>query len=469
MFSKDFFIQNKEKLQFIYGVVLIILIPLLIVFNTLYIMRQYNNGVDEVLKRHAFSVGKTITVLTENDLPWEIFIQKKIESLIASNIGIDEITVLKPQKNDFKVIASSDKKEIGETKQTDYYRLAWAQTGESGWVTDSALTKKDLNDDRFWLVAMPMKDAEGEKQALLTIKLSSGVVDDLTNSNGKAAMYALAGILIIVVLFLFVVVRLWDYALLYKKIKEVDKMKDEFISIASHELRTPVTGIKGYASMISDGSLGKVSDKTQDAIKIIQKSAERLSALVDDLLSVSRIEQDRMSLSLRPANLHPIINEVIGELKIQAEEKMLKMNYTTKLEKFPLTNIDVDKFKQILINLVGNAIKYTKDGIVEVEAKEKFDGKILEIKVKDTGIGMSSKERKNLFQKFYRIKNEKTYGITGTGLGLWITKKLVELMNGTINIESIENIGTQVVLQFPILTSLKNNTNTLPLFKIIAQ
>lgn len=456
MFSKDFFIKNKEKLQFTYGLALIILIPLLIIFNTLYIMRQYNNAVDEVLKKHAFSVGKTISILTENDLPWEIFIQKKIESLINSSIEIDEITVLKPEKSNFKVIASSNKKEIGETRQTEYYKLAWIQTGESGWVTDANLTDKKFNNDRFWLVSMPMKDAQGEKQALLTVKLSSRVVDDLTNRNGKTAVYVLVGILFIVILFLFVVIRLWDYAVLYKKIKEVDKMKDEFISIASHELRTPVTGIKGYASMISDGSLGKVSEKTQNAINIIQASAERLGALVDDLLSVSRIEQDRMTLNLRPADLHPIIIEVIGELKIQAEEKKLNLDYVGRLEKFPLVNIDVDKFKQVLINLVGNAIKYTKDGSVEIEAKEKFDGKILEIKVKDTGIGMSSKERKNLFQKFYRIKNEKTYGITGTGLGLWITKKLVELMNGTINVESIENIGTQIILQFPILNSSKS-------------
>lgn len=476
MLAKDFLIKNKEKLQFAYGVMLIVLIPLLIAFNTLYIMRQYNSGIDEALKKHAYSVGKTISVLTENDLPWEIFVQKKIESLIESNIGIDEITVLRPDNGNFKIVASSNKNEIGEIKKTDYYKLAWVQLGENGLVTDSSAIKQTLlaeesqngkellensdeeavlSDERFWLVAMPMKDSDGIKQALLTVKLSSKVVDELTNKNGKTAFYILIGTMIIVVMFLFVVVRLWDYAVLYNKIKEVDKMKDEFISIASHELRTPVTGIRGYASMITDGSMGNVSDKIKNAVKMIEGAAERLGILVEDLLNVSRIEQGRMTLNLRPADLNPVILELVEELKIQAKEKNLKLEYVPGMEQFPLTNMDIDRFKQILINLISNAIKYTKQGGVEISVKEKYDGKVLEIKVKDTGIGMSSKDRKNLFQKFYRIQNEKTYGITGTGLGLWITKRLVELMNGTIDVDSIENIGTQIKLQFPTINSEK--------------
>jgi len=471
--AKDFLLKNKEKLQFAYGVMLIVLIPLLIAFNSVYIIRQYNSGIDEALKKHAYSVGKTISVLTENDLPWEIFVQKKIESLIEINIGIDEITVLRPEGNAFKIVASSNKAEIGEIKKTDYYKLAWVQLGESGLVTDSSAIKQELlseteqsasstkesisSEERFWLVAMPMKDADGIKQALLTVKLSSKVVDELTSQNGRSALYILIGTMIIVVMFLFVVVRLWDYAALYKKIKEVDKMKDEFISIASHELRTPVTGIRGYASMIADGSMGAVSDKIRDAVKMIEGAAERLGSLVEDLLNVSRIEQGRMSFNVRPADLNPIITELVNELKIQAEEKKLKLDYITLLETFPLTNVDVDRFKQILINLISNAIKYTEKGGVEISANEKYDGKVLEIKIKDTGIGMSGRERKNLFQKFYRIQNEKTYGITGTGLGLWITKKLVEMMSGTIEVDSIENIGTQVKLQFPVIDNEGNS------------
>ena len=458
---KEFLIKNKETAQLAYGIVLIILIPLLIVFNTVFIIKKYNKSLDVVLQRQALSIGRSISALMENDLPWEDFIQIKIETLLKSNIEIQELAVLKPSGDDFKVIASSNAEEIGKITRSYYYKLAWLQSGNNGLATDSLkltasleneeLVKNYPRDERFWLVAMPMRDSDGAKQALLTIKLSSKIVDDLTNYNRNASIYLLIGTVLIVILFLLAAVRLWDYVLLYRKIKAVDQMKDEFISMASHELRTPVTGIKGYISMVLDGTLGPVSDKIKNSLKIVQNASGRLSVLVEDLLNVSRIEQGRIKINPKPLNISQIIQDILVELRIQAEEKNLELKYNAYAKQLPLINIDPARLKQILINLIGNAIKYTQKGNVEIITEEKNNGKTLELRIKDTGMGMSAKDRERLFEKFYRIKNEKTKSISGTGLGLWITKQLVELMKGTIMVDSIENVGTQVTLQFPVV------------------
>jgi signal transduction histidine kinase len=152
-------------------------------------------------------------------------------------------------------------------------------------------------------------------------------------------------------------------------------------------------------------------------------------------------------MSIQPMNIWPIVEDTVKELKIQADAKGLAL--TCSLEGTDFINADKDRLKQVLINIIGNSIKYTPSGSVEVKAINR-DKKIA-IFIKDTGIGMSAKEREGLFNKFYRVKNKKTTDISGTGLGLWITKQIVELMEGTISIDSMEGVGTQVTLEFPLI------------------
>ncbi len=460
---KQFMEKNRVALQLAYGIVLIVLIPLLIAFNTVFIIKKYNQSLDAALQRQALTVGRSIYGLIKGDLSDNEKIQEKIESLSQKNLEFEDLAVLRPDGDDFKVIASAKKENIGQVLSFYYYRTAWMQPDNDALATDSLMLaataegKKLVEDfepeERFWLVAMPMKDSAGEKQALLTMKLSSKIIDDLTDYNRNASVVLLALTVLVIILFLAVAVRLWDYAILYKKIKEVDQMKDEFISIASHELRTPVTGIRGYTSMMLEGTFGEISGKLKETLKMVQGASDRLAGLVEDLLNVSRIEQGRLEVKTAPMEAGQIIKDIIAELKIQADQKKLALEYKPHAEKLPLINIDSERFKQVLINLIGNAVKYTEKGGATVLTEEKDNGKILEIKIKDTGIGMSAKDRERLFQKFYRAQNDKTKGIVGTGLGLWITKQIIELMKGKIAVDSIENVGTQVTLRFPIIQS----------------
>ena len=456
---KEFLVKNREIAQLVYGVILIILIPLLIAINTIFIINRYNKNIDSALLLQSLTVSRTTYALIKNDLANNDILQKKIDDIINRNSNFEEIYILKPEGDNFKVVASSNLKNVNKIYTTTFYQRAWISNDNEGKAVDSNELKKynengDLIDtnkkDRYWLASIPMRDINGSKQALLTMKLSSKIIDDLTNYNRNMSIYLLIGTVFIIILFLLVAVRLWDYAILYKKIKEVDKMKDEFISVASHELRTPVTGIRGYISMILEGSMGKTNKRITDSLKLVEDATKRLAVLIDDLLNVSRIEQGRMKIISKPVNIKNIIEDTIKKLKIQADEKNLSLKFITHDNNFPLINIDNDRLKQVLINLIGNAIKYTPQGSVKIITEEK-DNKILELRIKDTGIGMSTDDRERLFEKFYRVQNERTKNITGTGLGLWITKRLVELMGGKIKVDSIENIGTQVTLVWPII------------------
>lgn len=446
---KEFVVKNREAFQLAYGIILIILIPILIALNTIFIIGKYSENLDVSLQRHALTVGRSIYVLIKDDLNSKEILQKKVENLISKNDELKDLSILIPEGEEFKTIAGSNKEALGKNFNLYYYKVAWAQPNN-----DALATENISNGERYWIVTMPMSGINGEKQALLAMKISSKIIDDLTNYNRNASIIFLTLTILIVILFLAAAVRLWDYAILYKKIKEVDQMKDEFISMASHELRTPITAIRGYISLMLDGSYGVITKDHEEPLKIVQSSSERLASLIEDLLNVSRIEQGRLKVENKSTDISQILKNTIKELKVQADAKSLGFNYKPHIDKLPLISIDEGRFKQVLINLIGNAIKYTEKGSVEILTEEKEDGKILEIKIKDTGIGMSSKDRERLFEKFYRIQNEKTINITGTGLGLWITKQIVELMNGKIMVDSIENVGTQVTLNFTII---KNN------------
>ena len=454
---KDFFSKNKDTFQLAYGIILIVLIPLLVAYNTISIINRYNESIDVTIQRHALAVGRSINVLIKDDLNNESILQNKIEQLTKNNPDdFQNIEILIPEGENFRIIASAKKSNIERITKLDYYSWAFRSEINKGIATESLKLTTNSEDKemldalasegRFWLFAMPLTNLEGKKSAVLSIKLSSKIIDDLTYSNRNYSLYLLMITILIITLFLSVAIKLWDYVLLYKKIKEVDQLKDEFMAIASHELRTPLGAIKGYTSLILEGTYGKIeNNEMKNGLERIMVSSERLNNLVDDLLNVSRIEQGRMKVINESIEIEPLIENIVSQLKFTAEEKNLKLVFEKQENKLPLITSDSEKLKQVLINLIGNSIKYTEKGTVKIITKS--ENNKLEIKIIDTGIGLAAEEQKHLFEKFHRVRNEKTKDITGTGLGLWITKQIVELLNGKISLESMEDVGTQVTIK----------------------
>ncbi|MBT4277634.1 HAMP domain-containing histidine kinase [Candidatus Falkowbacteria bacterium] len=453
---KEFFVQHKQIFQLSYGIILIILIPLLISLNTLSVVGKYNDSIELSLERRALALGRSLAVSFSESLDNTEMLQGKIDKLTYENSDFIDLQILIPENNSFKVVAGKDKTNVNKFFESSHYSYVWSLkerevvVGKSAPIfdQDKESFERFSEKDRIWLVGSPIYNNNGEKEAILNFQLSSKIIDDAINNNKSSSIILLITTIIIVILFLSVSVRIWDYAILYRKIKEVDKMKDEFIAIASHELRTPLTAIRGYTSLMMEGTYGKVTVKMKEGFKGVMASIDRLSELVEDLLNVSRIEQGRLKVENQSVQIKPIIKEIILSLLPSAQEKKLVLNYKEGKEKLPKIIADPSKLKQVLVNLIGNSIKYTEKGSVIITT-EVEDNKI-KIKISDTGVGMSPEEQKHLFEKFYRAKNEKTEKIIGTGLGLWITKQITELMNGEIIVESMQGVGSRITVVLDI-------------------
>lgn len=230
---------------------------------------------------------------------------------------------------------------------------------------------------------------------------------------------------------------------------DLDKLKDEFISIASHELNTPLAAVEGYLSMILDEHMGKVDDKARVYLTRAYDSSKRLAELILDLLNVSRIEQGRVKMKFAKTNLYDLAESVMHELQVKVDAKKLTLKLEGDRKKVPQTWCDPDRIREVIVNLVGNAIKYTEKGGIRMKITE--DAGRLRFEIIDTGRGISAEGQKKLFQKFSQVKREVDEQ-KGTGLGLYISKNFIELHKGRIWVESEEGKGSDFIFELPLLT-----------------
>ncbi|MFH1781765.1 MAG: HAMP domain-containing sensor histidine kinase, partial [Patescibacteria group bacterium] len=231
-------------------------------------------------------------------------------------------------------------------------------------------------------------------------------------------------------------------------LKELDRAKSEFMSIASHQLRTPLSGIMGYLSMILDGDYGKLKKEQKEIIDDVFEATQRLIRLVNVFLNVTRIEAGRFILNFAKIDMKQLIEDEINELQPTADKKNIKLAYKKPKEKIPEMVVDPDKIKDVVLNLVDNAIKYTKEGSITVGLK--MDGKkTIHVTIKDTGVGIEPEDAKNLFDKFVRGSGIARVQPDGSGLGLFIARKITEAHNGKIWVES-KGVGKGSVFHFTL-------------------
>lgn len=231
--------------------------------------------------------------------------------------------------------------------------------------------------------------------------------------------------------------------------REVDRMKSEFVSLVSHELRTPLTSIKGYVDLLMDGDAGELDEEQQEYLSIVKNNADRLVALINDLLDVSRIEAGKIELHREVLSLTPLIQEVAQSLRPQIEQKEQQLTLELS-ETLPTVLGDANRITQILTNLLSNAYKYTfRGGIITITTKPTENG-YARVEVRDNGIGLSADEQDKLFTKFYRAKNPTTQQVGGTGLGLTITRSLVEMQGGKMEVTSTPGHGSTFSFTLPV-------------------
>ena len=232
--------------------------------------------------------------------------------------------------------------------------------------------------------------------------------------------------------------------------KILDRSKDEFLSIASHELRTPLTSIRGNSALIKEHYMDKITDKDfREMIDDIHESSERLIQIVNDFLNVSRLEQGRMEFTKSNFSISEAISKTIEEVKSLADEKGLYIKFNTPDKELKQVYADPSRTKEVLINLIGNAVKYTQKGGITININQDKNTKVL---IEDTGIGIDENGKNLLFRKFQQAgENILTRDTTkSTGLGLYISKLMTSAMNGAISLEKSEpNKGSVFVFSLP--------------------
>ncbi len=252
-----------------------------------------------------------------------------------------------------------------------------------------------------------------------------------------------------------------DKALIYdqlvnanKHLKDLDVAKSEFMSIASHQLRTPLAGMMGYLSMMLSGDYGRITNSQTEVLSEMFTAGQRLTRLVNSFLNATRIEAGRLAINYSSVPFDELIHSVIVELLPTAQKKQVTLTYNR--SKLPTVEVDPDKIKDVVLNLVDNAIKYSPGGTIAVSAKVSDNG-MIRFMSQDTGVGIPKGEDKALFDKFVRGSGIARVEPNGSGLGLFIAKKIIEAHGGKIWAES-EGEGKGSLFQFEV--PMKKNVTT---------
>ena len=230
--------------------------------------------------------------------------------------------------------------------------------------------------------------------------------------------------------------------------KMIERMKTEFVSIAAHQLRTPLSAIKWTLRMLLDGDLGELSQEQENFIKKTYESNERMISLINDLLDVTRIEEGRYLFKPALANFENVVHFVINSYRETAQKIKLTLEFKKPETKLPKVYIDVEKIRVAVQNLLDNAIKYTPPG-GKVTVSLKYAKKEIELSIKDTGLGIPQDQQKRVFTKFFRGANIMRIDTEGSGLGLFIAKNIIEAHKGKIWFESEEGKGTIFYFTLP--------------------
>lgn len=236
-----------------------------------------------------------------------------------------------------------------------------------------------------------------------------------------------------------------------RQLQRLDEAKTEFISMASHQLRTPLTSIKGYLDMVLQGDLGKVSATQRTVLSEAFLSSERMVTLINDFLNVSRLQTGKFVIDRTEGDLKEVVADQVNMLQVIAKQHDLVIKETVDKD-VPQMNIDIDKLRQVIVNFIDNAIYYSKPGTA-IRVKLARDKHYVEFTVKDTGIGVPEAEKSKLFTRFFRAQNARRRRPDGTGVGLFLAKKVVMLHGGEIIFESEEGKGSTFGFRLPILST----------------
>ena len=476
-YFKNAFVFIRQNPAIMYSMALIFLLPLSLYLSTFFIVDQFQNMIDNNVIAQSTSIRNVLAPLVTQDFSRPELMQAAINKIASAengteqdnnsnasstistttaaelggnSLGIKNIRVIIRENKVFKVIAAQNQPGVGETVDTSVsfngeglIALAWSNAEpEQSYVI--------ANNQKYWRMVDPLIDPKTKEPYALVVEdiPFSGIEQGITNT-----IWLAFGITTIIVLITLVLVlnhtSLFSYVTLSKRLQEQNKAKDNFIRMATHELRHPVTAITFCIASLKEELAAVANERQRKDIDHIFDSIRSLSDLMDDILEVSHLEQGRTDFSPEKIASGTVVKGVVDDLRPKAEAKSLAL--TLEGEDFPYNiNVNLICFKRIITNLVENSIKYTPAGKVAVSIKAETSKKRCVITVQDTGFGISAEGQARLFQQFYRVKTQDNEGISGTGLGLWMSREMARKMGGDIMLESIEHMGSRFFVTFPL-------------------
>jgi len=446
-FLKETFEFFKTFPGIFYSLFLIAFFPFFIYFSLNFTISKFEKNINLILQTEALSLAQIFSNFSQDFFSQPEILQEKIFQIQKENQKLKQIRILKKEDENFKILASHNPEEVGAILEaTDPTMiLTWSRNEPFAHLVFDKNSK-----ERIWKVTNVIKDSSGKKLGLISLGLSLKETDEiLTNLILKTFFLMIFGILICILL-VFQHTRLFGYVNLFLKMKETEKAKNEFIRMATHELQSPVTNIKNYALELKEMLSSKLNEEEKKFLERIEISAKNLSELMADILEVSRIEQGSLDFTPQVIDATKETEEIVKNFEIWAKQKGLKLIFEKPKEKI-LILANPYRFKEVLNNLLTNALKYTFEGEIKVEIEVDFSKKRCYISVEDTGIGISAENQRQIFQKFFREKRKETAEISGTGLGLWLVKEIMKKSGGDVFFESRKGKGSKFTVYFPLV------------------
>lgn len=420
--------------------------------------QEFKTLASELYKKNLdlFNANRTLTILQKlyqimaSSLRMEEMAQKYLDVIVTDMSFITGIVFARFSSDDFlkPIAAAKVDLDLANTK---------VLLGDSGSIVASAYSTKEKhsasNSDQLFsgvqnvasAVAYPILFGE---QILGVFTLALGVKEESLSETDNMILERFSTV------FGIAIDRLMLYLNLQtanEKLKFLDQQKDEFLNIASHELRAPMTAIRGYISMTQQGDGGEIPVSAQELLSEAATETDRMIRLVNNMLNVARIEEGRMVFEPGVVDLNEVVERVFNEFKFEADNKALSYSYEPSENLVDKVEVDVDRIHEVVANLINNAIKYTDEGKVVVRLTNPSE-KAIRFEVEDTGPGMNPEELGKLFQKFYRAESYVGKAM-GTGLGLYISRLLIEKFGGKIGAASEKDKGSLFWFELPVKTA----------------
>lgn len=427
--------QLRSNARMVLVAILVFVFPLLFVWITQSFYSTALTNINTVEKQKVDILHESLSevIFLTND---EKVLSEILQRMVEERQELKMLEIAKDTPEGLFILASTDEEHVG--KEQSATELFYAANGSPG---NSFIFEYELNGSRTWQAFRQVRF--GSNTYYIFSEHDFRNIDSVMQAREQDSYLGLTAIFFFLILLAYWLMRQDHWYVAHEIVKKKLDEQGLFANTIAHELRAPLTAIKGYSSFLLESK--EISSTDTQHVKSIMNASERLLTLINDFLEVARIQSGQLKVKPVSTDISAVVKRVSTEFSAMAATKGLELKSELP-SKFTKIDIDENRLQQVLTNLVSNAIKYTDKGSVTIALEQtRFN---TTIRIKDTGHGISAEDQRRLFAPFTRVGGADNSSVTGTGLGMWITKQLVELIGGHISIESIEGVGTHVKVAF---------------------